>query len=214
MTKDPAIPRKQPSQARAKSTVSRVLDGTRKILKEQGADAISTRNISRVTGISPGSIYQYFGNKEQILFRLYGERLKQSVDAITSISTVDYFALPLPEFWSKMRETLAKEGWGQVIYTELNRAIADNPLLQESVRDILEELYDCLIFIMRNYGSTWSTNDLRHLAEYIFGINHFGYTLRNRQSEQYSGNTVKLTNELEYYLICKAINDLPPSQIV
>ena len=74
MTETLTSQRKAPSQKRAQTTVKKVLEGTLQLLKEQGADAIATRNISKITGVSPGSIYQYFGNKEQILFTLYGER--------------------------------------------------------------------------------------------------------------------------------------------
>ena len=209
MAKDPLAQRKVPSQKRAMSTVLKVLDGTRQILREQGADAITTRNISKVTGISPGSIYQYFGNKEEILFTLYGERLKQTVEALKAISTAQHLNVPLPQYWTKLRQTLADVGWGNIEYVELNKAIAENPLLQEAVKSILDELYDCLSLIMRHYGSTWSNEKLRHLAGYVFGINHFGFTLRNRQPPQFASSTIALTNELEYYLISKAINEPP-----
>jgi len=212
MSKSPSSQRKAPSQKRAQSTVKKVLDGTWEILKEQGAEALSTRSISKHTGVSPGSIYQYFGNKEQILFTLYGERLKDSIGAFKLVATDANFALPLAEFWILQGEALANVGWGRVEDVELNKAIAESPLLKDAVKNILNELYDCLINIMKRYGSTWSDNALRHLAEYAFGINHFGYSLRIRQTDEEAQKTAVLTNELEYYLICKAINEPSPSE--
>lgn len=210
MSKDPTVQRKIPSQRRAISTVEKVLNGTRQLLREQGADAITTRNISKITGISPGSIYQYFGNKEQILFTLYDERLKQSVAAFHSVTTEEKLALPLRQFWSELSDSLASVGWGNAEDNELNKAIAENPLLQKAVKDTLNELYDCLVKIMRHYGSSWSDEQLRHLAEYAFGINHLGYTLRLRQHAYQQQLTSSLTNELEFYLMTKAINEPAP----
>ena len=210
MSQSPSSQRKAPSQKRAQTTVKKVLDGTWQLLKEQGADAITTRNISKITGVSPGSIYQYFGNKEQILFTLYGERLKDSIGAFKLVATDDNFALPLAEFWLLQGEALVNVGWGRVEDVELNKAIAESPLLKDAVKNILNDLYDCLINIMKRYGSTWHDKALRHLAEYAFGINHFGYSLRIRQTDEEAKRTAVLTNELEYYLICKAINEPSP----
>ncbi|ALO35063.1 hypothetical protein CMT41_10300 [Colwellia sp. MT41] len=210
MIENPTSKRKTPSQQRAKSTVRKVLDGTWQLLKEQGADAITTRNIAKITGVSPGSIYQYFGNKEQILFTLYGERLKDSVGAFKLASTEENFSLSLAEFYQLLEQKLANVGWGRIEDIELTKAIAENPQLKHAVQPILNELYDCLIYVLRRYGSTWSEEDLKHLAEYIFGVNHFGYSLRIRQSEQSATKTIALTRELEYYLICKAVNKVSP----
>ena len=207
MSKSPSSQRKTPSQKRAQTTVQKVLDGTWQLLRERGSDAITTRNICEITGVSPGSIYQYFGNKEQILFTLYGQRLKDSVGVFKFVSTDENFALPLADFWQLLVKALADVGWGRVEDTELTKAIAENPSLKDSVKNVLNELYDCLINIMRRYGSTWSESALRHLAEYVFGINHFGYTLRIRQAEAEAKLTGMLTSEIEFYLISKAIND-------
>jgi len=210
MTETLTSQRKAPSQKRAQTTVKKVLEGTLQLLKEQGADAITTRNISKITGVSPGSIYQYFGNKEQILFTLYGERLKDSVGIFKLVSTQENLALPLADFWALLGQALVDVGWGRVEDVELTKAIAESPLVKEAVKPILDELYDSLIYIMRSYGSTWPEEDLKHLAEYAFGINHFGYNLRIRQSGQAADKTLVLTRELEYYLICKAVNETPP----
>ncbi len=207
MSKSPSSQRKAPTQKRAQSTVQKVLDGTWDILRERGADALSTRSISKHTGVSPGSIYQYFGNKEQILFTLYGERLKDSIGAFKLVATDENFTLPLTQFWILQGAALADVNWGRIEDVELNKAIAESPLLKDAVKSILNELYDCLINIMKRYGSTWPDKALRHLAEYAFGINHFGYNLRIRQTEEEAKRTAVLTNELEYYLISKAINE-------
>lgn len=59
--------RKSPRQQRSRQTVERIIDAGRTVLADQGYDAFSTNRVAAVAGISPGSLYQYFGDKDAIL---------------------------------------------------------------------------------------------------------------------------------------------------
>jgi AcrR family transcriptional regulator len=69
----PSTRRRQPIQERAKVTVDAMLDAAVKILKRDGASAITTNRIAETAGVSIGSVYQYFPNKHA-LFRALHER--------------------------------------------------------------------------------------------------------------------------------------------
>lgn len=207
MSKTPSQPRKLPSQKRAQATVKKVLDGTIEILRDDGADAINTRNIAKKTGVSPGSIYQYFGNKEQILYTIYGERLTTTIEAMEAACTPNNLALSFDQFWQVFRDALHSVQWGKKEDIELNKAIAENPSLKEAVKPILERLFSCLITIMQSYGSQWPEEDLRHLAEYIYNIDHLGYSMRIQQSQIEQDKTVKLTRDVQYHLMLKAFTE-------
>lgn len=209
MSKTPTQPRKAPSQKRAQATVKKVLDGTIEILREQGADAINTRNIAKQTGVSPGSIYQYFGNKEQILYTIYGERLSITIDAMEAVCTAENFALSFEEFWQVFRDSLQDVAWGSKEDIELNKAIAENPSLKEAVSPILDRLFNCLITILESYGSKWPKPDLKHLAEYIYNIDHLGYSMRINQAAPQQDKTQQLTRDVQYHLMQKALTSLP-----
>jgi AcrR family transcriptional regulator len=60
-------PRKAPVQARARATVSAILDATAQLLVEEGYHKLSTNRIAERAGVSIGSLYQYFPNKEAIV---------------------------------------------------------------------------------------------------------------------------------------------------
>jgi AcrR family transcriptional regulator len=60
-----AMPRK-PTQKRAKATVEAILEAGFICVAERGADDTTTRHIADKAGISVGSLYEYFANKEQI----------------------------------------------------------------------------------------------------------------------------------------------------
>ena len=59
--------RKRPQQQRAKMIVESILQGTQKCISEYGVLHVTTPKISEKSGVSVGSIYQYFENKEQIV---------------------------------------------------------------------------------------------------------------------------------------------------
>lgn len=59
------MPRK-PQQTRAKATVGAIVDAGFIALSRHGYSGTSTRHIAEIAGISVGSLYEYFANKEAI----------------------------------------------------------------------------------------------------------------------------------------------------
>jgi len=66
----PMAGRRQPTQARAKERVERILDIARRRLAEAGSDALRMNDIASAAGISIGSLYQYFPDKGSIIATL------------------------------------------------------------------------------------------------------------------------------------------------
>lgn len=60
-------PRKLPQQERARATVEAILDATAQLLVEEGYHKTSTNKIAKRAGVSVGSLYQYFPNKEAVV---------------------------------------------------------------------------------------------------------------------------------------------------
>jgi AcrR family transcriptional regulator len=63
-------PRKQPRQERSSKVVDRILDAALTLTREQGTKTPTTLAIAQRAGLSVGSVYQYFPNKEAILLDL------------------------------------------------------------------------------------------------------------------------------------------------
>lgn len=74
--------RKMPLQDRSKITVRRILDAAASVLEERGYPGASTNQIAAAAGISPGSLYQYFPNKDAILSTLVGEYTQQLLEGV------------------------------------------------------------------------------------------------------------------------------------
>ena len=75
-------PRKRPTQARSKATVDTILEATTRILKKQGFDALSTNAVAAQAGVSIGSLYQYFPNKEALVRALIDRHMEEMNAAI------------------------------------------------------------------------------------------------------------------------------------
>lgn len=58
---------KQPRQKRSREMVHAILDATLFVIEEEGAEAFTTNRVAEVAGISVGSLYQYFRNKEMLI---------------------------------------------------------------------------------------------------------------------------------------------------
>ena len=59
--------RKSPKQSRSKAIVDAIFEATVRILPQIGSHGITTKKIADLAGISVGSLYQYFPNKESVL---------------------------------------------------------------------------------------------------------------------------------------------------
>lgn len=63
-------PRKEPSQARSRDTRDRILRAAARVFARHGYAAGTTNRIADEAGVSVGSLYQYFPNKDAILLQL------------------------------------------------------------------------------------------------------------------------------------------------
>jgi AcrR family transcriptional regulator len=59
--------RKQPDQERARATMNAIVVAGARVLACEGLERASTTRIAEVAGVSVGSLYQYFANREEII---------------------------------------------------------------------------------------------------------------------------------------------------
>ena len=59
--------RKRPQQQRSRELVKALIDATAKVIQQQGLDNTTTARIAEVAGVSVGSLYQYFGDKDGLI---------------------------------------------------------------------------------------------------------------------------------------------------
>ena len=68
--KTATLPRKAPTQARSKATVAIILQAATRVLAKESLDGFNTNRVAQIAGISVGSLYQYFPNKDALVTAL------------------------------------------------------------------------------------------------------------------------------------------------
>src|SRR5580658_7849242 len=77
--------RKRPKQARSTDLVATILEAAAQVLAGEGAQRFTTARVAEKAGVSIGSLYQYFPNKAEILFRLQSEEWRQRTELLRVI---------------------------------------------------------------------------------------------------------------------------------
>lgn len=85
-------------QARGERRITQLLEAAATVFSTTGYTAASTNAIAREAGVSPGTLYQFFPNKEAIAIELGGRlmhEMRQSYDEI--LTPIDPAATPIDE---------------------------------------------------------------------------------------------------------------------
>lgn len=75
-------PVRTPVQARSKATVEAILGGTGRVLASRGYQLTTTNHIAEAAGVSIGSLYQYFEDKDAVV-TAFAERFAQETLVFT-----------------------------------------------------------------------------------------------------------------------------------
>ncbi|MFY2856545.1 TetR/AcrR family transcriptional regulator [Achromobacter xylosoxidans] len=78
-------PRKSPRQQRSQQTVDTILQATARVLAEYGYAGTNTNRIAETAGVSVGSLYQYFPNKNALIAALHDRHDKQMLALIDEV---------------------------------------------------------------------------------------------------------------------------------
>jgi AcrR family transcriptional regulator len=72
------LARKRPQQVRSNRLVADILQAAVRVLAREGAHRFTTARVAEAAGVSVGTLYQYFPNKQAILFRLQSDEWSQT----------------------------------------------------------------------------------------------------------------------------------------
>lgn len=114
-------PRKSASQERSRLTVDALLEATARILIREGFDKASTNRIAEVAGVSVGSLYQYYPNKEALVAALI-DRHNRKVMALVRSELAEAAKLPVE---AAIRKLVAVAMKAHRIDPRLHRVLAE-----------------------------------------------------------------------------------------
>jgi AcrR family transcriptional regulator len=114
-------PRKQPRQRRSQETVDAILEAAARILVRHGYDGANTNRIAAAAGVSVGSLYQYFPNKESLVAALAAKRA-QRVAEVLEARMAQFSRTPLPR---AVREVIRAVFDAHAVEPELQRVLIE-----------------------------------------------------------------------------------------
>jgi AcrR family transcriptional regulator len=74
--------RRLPKQERSRAIVDSILAATEELLKNESPEALTTNRIAERAGVSIGSLYRYFPNKDAILGSLYDSEVGREAEEL------------------------------------------------------------------------------------------------------------------------------------
>lgn len=84
-----AEPRKAPTQERARVTVDAILQATADVVRKKGLAGLTTNHVAERAGVSVGTLYQYFPNKDALVTALGERHVEQVLAWIAAHMTFD-----------------------------------------------------------------------------------------------------------------------------
>lgn len=199
--------RKQPQQQRAKLIVDAILEATQMCVSQYGVLHVTTPKIAERSGVSVGSIYQYFENKEQIIEELLlrkshtlGAQLKALVMHQNEIDIEQLIPLAIELGFATLK---ADHGFFMEILKHWHL------YSHSQAAQVLEQhFFEVGMFVLSHVAQQWRFDTLKHKSFVI--VNSTLFTMM-----RYVSNNSFLISEdqLKQELACMILAYLKQSQL-
>ena len=111
MPNGPISPRKTPRQSRSRDTVETILRAAARVLARDSLEGFNTNRVAEVAGVSVGSVYQYFPNKDSLMAALI-ERAQMALAENLEAVVANTDGLPLEAALEAVAETVVEQQYG------------------------------------------------------------------------------------------------------
>jgi AcrR family transcriptional regulator len=94
--------RRRPQQQRSREIVEAILEAGRRLLAEGGVAALTTNRIAERAGVSVGSLYRYFPNKEAVVAAICDAATRSDVEEVRAALHTPLEEQPLREWLASL----------------------------------------------------------------------------------------------------------------
>ncbi len=169
MTRARTRPRKSPSQPRSERTVEAIVEATARILETQGLSGFNTNAVADKAGVSVGSLYQYFPNKDALVVAL-STRERALLGVALGEAARQAASLPLEGALRRLAHTaihrqLARPDLARVLDFEEQRLV-----LEEPDRALTRDIAGNVATLLRRYRAVIQVADLEAAAYDLIAI--------------------------------------------
>ncbi|WP_030716019.1 TetR/AcrR family transcriptional regulator [Streptomyces sp. NRRL S-237] len=193
-----ATPRRR--QARGERRISQLLAAAAGVFCRTGYASASTNAIAREAGVSPGTLYQYFPNKEAIAVELGGQLLQRAHETHGQAFRPENLQRPLPELLDAVLDPVIAFNCENPAFWALMHGTGVPGIAHEH-----EELHAGLLArieaVLRDFCPEASTHELAHISNMILGIFKSSLDLiLAHEGEERAAYTAELKTVLLRYL--------------
>ena len=128
---------RMPTTERARRTRDRVLSAALELFNERGSGAVTTNHVAARAGISPGNLYYWFGDKDEIVRELYAQFVA-AYEQLWGVGESDPLDLTPDEVFSRLADGAALSGRYAFLARDLLGLLHADPVLAEEYRAVRE----------------------------------------------------------------------------
>ncbi len=143
---------------KSKKTRERILDAALELFNEKKASNVSTVQISAAMKISPGNLYYYYTNKEEIIRCIWNERmidsLNEMLERLSGVSTAE-------EFLDYIEGSLEVLNTYRFFYTEMPTLFTNDRELIGLYRQFKVRFLDAIGLFYETWNSNGDMIDIR-----------------------------------------------------
>ena len=198
------LQRKAPKQARAKQRVAKLLEAAERLLIEEGYHSFTTNKVAERSEISIASLYQYFPNKESLIYAINRKMLDEVVNDFERYLELSK-TLTVIELFDLMDSEYLVDNDHIKLVRELDHAIYTNQDLQKMEDEHCQRVAEFYAQLLEFYGSTWPRHSLLNLGRTLYSaFNDITY-FREYPTEADKIESIKLYKITNQALLDKAM---------
>ena len=134
---------------KSKKTRERILDASLEMFNKKKASNVSTVQISAAMKISPGNLYYYYANKEDVIRCIWEERMSSILNELLEKTEDIKSAADLLDYLKEWMEYLINY---RFFYTELSTLFINDEKLVELYQDTYKKMRDTFTDLIVRFG--------------------------------------------------------------
>ena len=134
---------------KSKKTRERILDASLEMFNKKKASNVSTVQISAAMKISPGNLYYYYANKEDVIRCIWEERMSSILNELLEKTENIKSAADLLDYLKEWMEYLINY---RFFYTELSTLFINDEKLVELYQDTYKKMRDTFTDLVVRFG--------------------------------------------------------------
>ncbi|MFD5032130.1 TetR family transcriptional regulator [Streptomyces sp. NPDC058405] len=197
----PAAPKPRRRQARGERRIAQLLEAAAHVFCTTGYTGASTNSIAKEAGVSPGTLYQFFPNKEAIAVELGDQLLRRWRDTYGQAFLPAHLELPLDQLLDAVLDPLIEFNCENPAFAVLmhgseipGQVTQEHDALHSSMLTRMED-------ILGSYLPAAPQADLTRIASTVFTVFKAGLDLiLTREGAEQAAYTAELKTVIYRYL--------------